>query len=252
MPVRAGADSVVVATETYAGMYILTTQCYRQGVPYGVKNGAKANDFLYAIIKFDDGTYGWVRGTAVYPIVLGNINNALDVGDTPDEYIGTFTVPVPIRVSGIGWAMEDDNAATEAYELILYSDPYGTPVAEQTVSIVAVEKTFESSSLHWIWFPITEETLVPGTTYGVAIRPTVGTISLWYIDLQSATFEAAKKVIPFVQNVKFAARTNQSGAFAEIQTYYCPYMSLSVNGLAPTLEAGGGLKIVGSGGLAGT
>jgi hypothetical protein len=236
MPTRAGADAVAFGSQTWLPHYFIN----HSGLPYGVNNGTTANDFLWAFLQFDDGTTGWIKGTPIFTAVNGTIAGTLDAGDSPDEYCGTFTVSVPTQIEYIGWAVEDDNAAGEDYELILYSDPLGTPVALQTVAVDADAITFESASVHWVWVKITATTLQPGTTYGIAFRPTAGSFTIYWIEFSSSANEKIKRMAPYVQNIKFAGRTNQTGAFTETQTYHAPIFGFSVNGLDDGTGGGSG------------
>jgi hypothetical protein len=229
MPVRAGADSVAFGTWTWTPGYAGT------GRPYGVANSAKTSEMLYAVIKFDDGTYGWIQGAQNIqaPAATVTYGNA----STPDEYIATFTVSVPIQISRIGQPI-DDAAAADLYDLNLFTDPYGTPTAVRTVNVDPDAFTNEGATPMFIFTDIAVYTLIPGVTYGIGQRPsTANTITMGYINVETG-FEGLKATLPLVENVKLASRSDQTGAFVETQVYHIPYFGFTIVGLGSSGSGG--------------
>jgi len=213
-------------------------------IPYGTADTgagpAKSISAPLFFIEFDDGTLGWIQGTGLgsaYDLQDALITFASD--SDPDEYIATFTPNVPMQISAIGCIAGDIDPGA-ATEVILYSDPYGTPVAEQTATIDPEVVAVASGGPSMVIVPITPETLVAGTTYGVALRPTTtGSIQWGYIDIGSGN-DALKGATPFGTTFKMAERTDQTGAFSETQVYHVPGLFLQITGLDDGTGGGGG------------
>lgn len=234
MPVRAGADSLVIGTF----INNLTNPTFASSLPYGVLNSNRGDEMLWAMITFDDGTKGWIKGTQL--IFYGTATGVTQsTATTPDEHCATFTVPVPCQVSGIIQNVDDFTAAGDDFAIVLYSDPYGSPSVIQSVAVDSSEISFVSSASQSIEVPITPVTLVPETTYGIALRSTSGTVTVYYGDLGSG-FDGLKAMIAFFGDVKVAGRVDNTGAFTEIQTYYVPFMGMSISGFDDGESVGGG------------
>ena len=226
---RGGSDSVNVsrvATRAISGINTM-------GLPYGTNDlgtlSVSNASGIYAVIKFDDGTIGWIQGTAAV-IPLFSVPQAFDSGSTPDEYIGTFVPAWPMQICGFGAALSGI-ASGDTFEAILYEDPYGTPNALVTLTpdtdIVGGAGTTESFHV----FPCTKTSLAAGTTYGVAIRPTTANSINWeYTHVGGADLAVLKRALP-LPSLKMAARTDQTGAFVETETFHVPLIVLDVCGL---------------------
>lgn len=89
MPTRAGADSLAIGTF----LNHLTDPIFPSSLPYGVLNGSRSDEMLWAMITFDDGTKGWIKGTEllVFPAATAATQST---ATNPDEHCATFTVPV--------------------------------------------------------------------------------------------------------------------------------------------------------------
>lgn len=235
---RGGADAVAFQASTIQNVGLASAIL---GLPYGTINTgalAKSNALqLWAAIKFDDGTIGWIQGTGVL-MPLSFTSVTFNSGSTPDEYIGTFLCTWAMKIHGIG-AILSGIAAGETFEVILYSDPYGTPTVVATATPDPDVLGGAAASAAYHIFPIAEQELIPGTTYGVAIRPTTaGSLIYFYSDLGTGMDEL-KTTSPY-NSVKMAARTNQTGAFVETQVYHAPTFILDISQLSDNIGAGGG------------
>jgi len=226
MPVRNGADSVIIGGSTVG--YV--TNASSLGFPYGTVDTAalaKSNAaMLYALIQFDDGTVGWILGAT--PLRAAPTSVAFNSGSTPDEYCATFVSNLRIQISGIS-VQASGIASTDNFEVILYTDPYGTPSATVTLTPDpdVLGAAASSNSLHF--YHITPTTLTANTVYGVALRPTTtNNINIHYIDTAvSGAADIIRAALPLSQ-AKLASRTNQTGAFSVVSNNFLPVVVLDV------------------------
>lgn len=222
---RAGADSFQVDRLTRL------IQALNAGCPYGIQNvggvQSKVNLIAPVLLKFDDGTFGWLQGMSVPS--LANTAQSFSDATSPDEYGAVFTPPVSMRVDGIGTAI-GLVISTDTFELILYRDPLGTPAVIQTLTVPPEQLSGTAASLN-ILRPITPVILEAGVDYMVALRPTSsGAISTYYQDLGSG-FDDWKRSSFFGTSLRFAGRTDQTGAFSVVQSYYLPVLFLNVSAI---------------------
>jgi hypothetical protein len=123
MTARAGVDSIltqVAGTSSLPRPFVTSFT----GAAY-----AAASAVPNAVITFSDGARGYfAAGSAVStPSTTQSWNNTSGT----KEYGNYFLMPVPTKIYGLIGAC---NFAGDC-DLILYSDPLGTPVAEKTVSV---------------------------------------------------------------------------------------------------------------------
>lgn len=222
MTARGGADSVVVARLT-----AITTEA--PGLPYGTNNtgsDAKSQDLLMAMIEFDDGTYGWVD-LAVPLCATALSAQAVDSDDSPDEYAAIFKLVYRAGVSTIGLYLTNI-AAGDDFELVLYSDPLGTPAVIEAVS---VDPDYLITTAPVVSVQLASvAVLEPNTYYAIALRPTTtNAISLGYHDLGSG-FDVLKRTHRFSEII-MGGRTGQTGAFVETQAYHLPVVFVGITRL---------------------
>lgn len=225
MPVRAGADTMEVG-KFIPGLMSSSANTATNSRPYGQSNTSKSQEMLYALIVFDDGTTGWIRGQ--WLVVNRPVTQiAINTGTTPDEVVGGFTVPSPILICGLQ-VMVDDVGTADDYEVNLYGDPFGT-ISNILINPVDAESdTLTSASVTVTTITITPLQLTTSQTggYGIGLRPTTANnISASYEDLGSG-FQILKQNIPFFSNVKYGERVNNTGAFTETQTYFVPFVGI--------------------------
>lgn len=135
------------------------------------------------IIKFADGAYGYFHGSDVLSL-LDNV--VFDSASSPSEYGQLFQFPFPVTVCGVwGWA-----PVTANLDLVLYSDPLGTPVAERTCTIdvnqvqtTAVRKFFTLFSSPY--------TVPRNTPFVVAFKPGTTPLGLTVKLLNNAAHRVA-------------------------------------------------------------
>jgi len=130
-------------------------------------------------IRFDDGTLGWFLANPYYETQPTGISFNSTTG-TADEYGNIINSPGTFTALGMYGLITAGTAAD--FELILYSNPLGTPVAERTVVIDATQLGNTSASIVEVLFT-SPFTLKANTAYAVSIRPTTANnVSLSYMD----------------------------------------------------------------------
>ena len=233
---RAGADTLALAM-------VGTTGADNAGnivLPYVDENGTPNNNGApYILIEFDDGTTGWIDGIVLTPI-FATSSTAINLDSTPDELCAVFTPPFDLRVDGIMPLSLSGVGATEDFEVVLYSDPLGTPSTVATVTVdVSADTPGFGAQESFIIARFNNRELSASTTYGVSIRPTTtSSFNVHYQDLGSG-FAKWKKLSPF-PTLKIASRTGNSGAFTEVDDDHVPTFGLWVNGAGSTSGGTGG------------
>lgn len=204
---RGGTDSVIVqglANEALANWPQVTTES-SAGVFAGAQNSPNA------IIEFDDGTLGWIHGTM--PVNTGVTGVTFDVNSTPDEIGIPLRFPRPVSVDGV-WVFAQF-VPSGPTEIILYSDPFGTPVAEKTISYDADMIQAAGNRISHFMFA-SPATLNPDVDYLVAVRPTTADDAIVnYFGVANANYLKAMSGGTYSD---YATRTNNTGAFSRTTT----------------------------------
>lgn len=230
MLTRGGADAVGVARVTFAGGLFLG------GFPYGILNGAQTSGMVPLRFNFDDGTIGWCNTVPLlYNVGAAETSINFNSGSATDEYISTFSFNVPVRVTAVGTRVSGI-AVSNDFEAIVYTTPYGTPVAHTTRTFNG-DELFDSPGMATIVLnpPID---LAINTKIGIAARATsVNNITWEYRNLTSG-FEILKDTQPFA-TVQMAGRADQTGAFVETQTYHLPVFAVWISAFEGGSGAGG-------------
>lgn len=191
-----------------------------------------------ACIIFDDGTLGWIEGAMFGPGFNTWVDQTYNSGSTPNEYAAVFKVPFKCSVRG-AYVGVGSIASTDNFEIILYSDAEGTPVAERTVTVNPNYTGGVTTSLAYN-VVFSSFTLSPGVWYAISMRPTTANnLTMSYIDIGAEFGSKYKKLCVFGTDCKFSSRTNQSGAFSEVQSYFHPIFGLRINKLDDGASSGG-------------
>jgi len=207
MTVKAGADSVTVTQIIgNTGVHLPCVVNNTSG-SYGQVSSRLPNGY----IVFDDGSLGWIFGSSC-TVTSPTITTFNSGTATADEYGNLISVPHTFTAYGIVVAVTPTSNTCD-FELILYSDPLGTPVAERTITVDAsalgsanygrVNALFSSPF-----------NMKANTPYGVTVRPTTANnLSIYSIDTNS---EAGGGVIA-VPNARAYAirRLDNTGAFSD-------------------------------------
>jgi hypothetical protein len=231
MTARGGADSVVVNRYSTAVGAISPHTTVDSGSGPAKLNGSPPR----VGIEFDDGTIGWFD-TCPPAISLGTGN--IGTGSTPDEYALVFQVPFKAVAHGL-WAWLTGVSAVDDFEVILYSDPLGTPVAQRTIAQDA-DLIDTTGNAQWSRPFTSAFTLEPNTTYAVAFRPTTGnTLSL--SRLRFGTNGAnLRKATMLGTNWSQYSRSDNSGAFGSQDTTFLPMLGVWLGQLSDDVGSGGG------------
>ena len=208
MTARGGTDQLVIAatnaTTSSNGMpavvtYIPTTYAITAGLPN-------------AVIIYNDGTKGFFVGghlsTNMTSVTFSNSTATREAGNL-------IWFPYPVAVHGVAMHM----GPLGNFDIILYSDPQGTPAVVTSLSALYTQQGVTSgNTVYYYLFP-TPVILTPFTTYALAIKATSGS----NITLLAKTMPAAN---PHPESEPGAAHwvgitRGASGAFTTVnQTRY--------------------------------
>jgi hypothetical protein len=230
---RAGADQVTIRRA------IATTQ-FSNGLPYGITNGAKSANVPLHMLAFDDGTYGWIlTAPLLFNTASGGLTNvSITTASSPDEYGAAIQVPVRTQICGFGMTF-GAVASADALEMRIFSDPFGAPSALYTYT-PDPDQTNAASTSPQLHAPVPGLlTLEPATWYGFTVRPTSANAINWTYFNSGTGFDVLKAGQPFTA-IQMIGRTDNTGAFAETQTYHTPMLLLDVCGFEGSGGAVGG------------
>lgn len=209
MTARGGADSVAVRSVSQND----TPRFWPQSVQEApASTFATTGRFPNIIIKFDDGTLGWLEGTI--PVVQSNTSITYDLNSTPDELGNSIRVAAPCYAYGL-WAYFNPSVANGLVEMILYQDALGTPVALKTLN---VDHDYRRASGAQFWQASFNQPqlLSPGVEYAFAMRPTTADGMVAYF--QTVSNAAHWKCLPGGEECCYVARTGNTGAFTKTTT----------------------------------
>lgn len=228
---RGGTDSIAIGSSTLTGPGLAINQFPYKTVDTGAGPGRTNLAVNGATLQFDDGTLGWFEPFYLPITTLSATSVTYGSGSSPDEYANIFKVPYKCSVRAACFFL-GNIASTDTFELVIYSDPLGTPTpigSPITVNPNLVGSTTSVIAPLWVSFP--SQDIDADTYYGFAIRPTTaGTISIGHFDLGSGN-QKFKRPTEFGSDIIFAGRTNQTGAFVETQVYHLPAFGLLIDKL---------------------
>lgn len=198
MTARAGADSVPMQN----GANVVSNA--RPGVTsFTGGSYAAASAVPNVVITASDGTKGFIFGGCVFqtPTTTQTWNS----GSATKEYGNFLQMPVPAKIYGI---LVSCDFAADA-DVVLYSDPLGTPVAEKTVAVDA--NTVAASavvSYGAILFP-SPYSSTANQPLAAIIKPGGSNVGLPYTTLNASAHQAA-----YALGTNGYAINRASGAFA--------------------------------------
>ncbi len=241
MTTRAGAD--------FISWRITSGSTFTNGRPYGIaQTGGRTSLTPQFMIKFDDGTFGWVLNCPLlYGMHAGAATNlSFAQNSSPDEYGAALKVPVRTQICGYALPL-GAVASADPIELRVFTDPFGTPAAVATY-VPDSDQGEISGTSRLFTVPISGLLeLEADTWYGFTVRPTSNNPINWTYINSGAGFDVLKAGQPFVDSAGVAslqmiARTDNAGAFAQTQAYHTPNITLHVCG---TDTGGGGARSYG-------
>jgi hypothetical protein len=123
------------------------------------------------------------------------------------------------------FALTGITAAAQDFDIVLYSDPLGTPTALETITWYG-EQGNNLTDERTNYFTFTgEHELKPGTDYAVAMKATGSTTcSLGYVTLASANH----REINGISDCQGGSRSDATGAFGSLSTTDIPAMGVSI------------------------
>lgn len=131
-------------------------------------------------LGFDDGTYGYLEGGGIFTTSnTHTYNNA----STPDEHALVISNPVTIVVNGF-WILGDLDGNCD---IVLYE---GTTAMTGGTVTLDLDHRANTTVGRVMYFPFPNElTLVAGTTYYLAVKPTTATsINIYSVDVNAAAY----------------------------------------------------------------
>lgn len=156
------------------------------------------------IIKFDDGTLGWLDSSYVM-----SSNNSEAVGNG-NIYGNVFTFPFACVVDAISALVSV--AGTTNPDIGLWSDPNGTPTAMTNGTLNFDPQTAATTALRSMTFPLPAEvTLSANTAYAVGIKQNAATgMTVCYSDFAAAGHMQANGL----DSTCYAAKSTGGAAFS--------------------------------------
>lgn len=211
MTTLGGADSVAVACNGTSSL--MPTVNYFPCVMSNTSGAylRQASTTPNAYITFDDGTVGWFFGSA-FNTATGSNATINSETDTADEYGNYIKLPATFYALGI-MAFYGVSGTSADLELLLYTDPLGTPAVVRAVTVDATQASVVGVLTNTALF--TEPYLINANTeYAITLRPTtVNNISHYYSDTNSET-GGGKTGYPNA-NCHAIRRLDNTGAFSD-------------------------------------
>lgn len=165
MTARGGSDSIII--QGGASTLSAATQRLPAATRYTTVYADAGTSIEHIMAIASDGTRGWFIGTS---FGSGGAEENVSTSTTPDEIGNTFQLPFPAKLCGAQlWI--DVNAD---FDVVLYSDPLGTPSAVATVSVDANILAAATRGLINIAFPA-PPLLSANAKYALVVKPTTTT-----------------------------------------------------------------------------
>lgn len=178
MTTRGGADSVVIQGVAVTAFGVPMTTTFLSSA-YGVGGNAPN-----AIITFSDGVKGYFVGGLVGSVSL---STAWNNTSGQKEYGNLLEFPYPVRIQGayLGISLTGDT------EIVLYTDPLGTPAAQRSFSIDLNQVSAATASIYQSNFTSYYD-LPANTPVGIVAKPTSATnVTMTGMTLNAAVDQAA-------------------------------------------------------------
>lgn len=207
MTAVAGADLVNATTGNQSGERRPSVTSFTGGAYASVTSPPDA------FITFSDGATGYFLGGQVFSTVAStNFNN----GSSPKEIGQLYQFPFPVTVSGI--MVMGGSTATGNFDLVLYTDPLGTPVAQATASVTGATLMSASSGRILAGFA-TPYTVPANTPFAVIMKPTTAN----NVNITSKVLGNAAQRISDPFGIVGYGVSRSSGAFANVNSSLTNY-----------------------------
>ena len=200
---RAGVDLINISHSTLGSAMGLPDVTSFLGAVYATVVAAPN-----VIITFADGALGWFYYS---DISAQRTNLNFNSGSATKEYGQLYNLPFPCKIHGLYcWSAIGSGSDPQ---IILYSDPLGTPVAEKTVSIDANTVGAAAGRRMTVLFP-SPYTYTKNTDIAVVLKPTTANNIIAY----SKTFDTASHRAVEMWGTSGYGVSRASGAFANINS----------------------------------
>jgi hypothetical protein len=188
-----------------------------------------------AFITFADGAFGWLQGSEIFSTVSTRTWNS---GGGTVEYGQLYKLPFPTRIYGAYGFIDPDADC----DIVLYSDPLGTPSAAKTVSLdantMASAAGREFMELFTSPYDTTADQII-----GIAYKPGGSNVSAYYKTLADATHRITD---PWGTDGYGISRASGGGAFANANSSLDHYfIGLLVGGFDNGVGGGSTAQMVG-------
>lgn len=230
-----GVDSIIVNAIKVANTGFLSNA----GFPAVMSNTAgsyvkQSSTAPNACVIFDDGSIGWLYGAgfaSTQPVQLTfNSGSA-----TADEYGNFLQYPFTFLAEGIQFTGQLSGTSADA-ELLLYTDPLGTPSAIRTITLDATQWPSVSNTVNSIFIFPTPYLLKANTPYAISLRPTTtNNVSLFYRDVDIASNGKSQDMGTYNYAVN---RLNNTGAFADYNGGTAKTRQMAISLLSSSVEQG--------------
>lgn len=135
------------------------------------------------VVVASDGKLGFIFGCTVVNTITGTAFNS---GSSPNERGNVMVMPFAGKVHGIIYSCAVAGATSD-FDLVLYSDPLGTPTAQKTVSIDANAVPATAHTFGAVLFS-SPYTFTTGQTLAAIYKPTtVNSITPSFMTLNNAS-----------------------------------------------------------------
>jgi hypothetical protein len=162
MTARGGADSVIAGCTLEPASGAARFPCVTAFTGGSYTNATSHPNF---VITYSDGTRGYpVNGQVVNG---GATTVTWNNTSGTKEYGNYFELPVPAKIYGIGAYV----TVSADLDLILYSDPLGTPVAQKTTSVDLNQVASAAAGIVYKLFPTPYEVAANAPVAGI-VKPT--------------------------------------------------------------------------------
>lgn len=153
-------------------------------------------------ITFSDGATCYLQGSELFSTINTRTWNS---GSSPAEYGQLYNLPFPYKVYGIYGRLDPDADC----DIVLYSAPLGTPVAQKTISIDTNVVSAGSPRPFNVFFdaPVS---VAANTAVGAVFKPGASSVSALYRTLNAAGHRVAD-----VWGTSGYGISRSSGAFAD-------------------------------------
>lgn len=180
MTARGGADAVTMSYPNHqsGGQGIRPTVGTFLGAAYGAGGGLPN-----CLIVASDGTLGFFYGATCYSATSTSAYNS---GSSPNERGNVIIPPVPGKVYGIAYSVALAGNTSD-FDLVLYSDPLGTPSAQKTASVDANTVGSNSGNLFAVALFSSPYTFTASQPLAAILKPTTANnVTFSYLTLANS------------------------------------------------------------------